>query len=292
MTDKQQHSADCTDIKALLSALIDDEVDATERYRAERHLAECQECRELVSAAERNDALVAAAVAREDLPGTLPKGFETAVWRGAAGNSRPGTRSWVAWLGWFTAAAAVLLAAAVWRFDRPPAATGPVAVDPAPTRSVWIRPIVNEVAQYPIDTPAPVTPVPVLANPGPSSSWGDEPGEAAPRPTISRADAEALESVSLLLATLRQCDDDFAPIERAREVIAYDELLPRLWAARSNLPAEDQAPLFAAESLLFRIVHGRVSLADVRDMRRTISHLSLPQQLDAISGRFANGTSL
>ena len=36
--------------------------------------------------------------------------------------------------------------------------------------------------------------------------------------------------MSLLLAMLRQSDDDgFARVERAREVIEYDELLPRLW---------------------------------------------------------------
>jgi hypothetical protein len=112
-------------------------------------------------------------------------------------------------------------------------------------------------------------------------------------PALTRADAEALEGVSLLLAMLRQSDDDgFARVERAREVIEYDELLPRLSAARANLPAEDRPPVLAAEAMLYRVAHGPLSLADVREMRQAISRMGLPQQIDAISGRRPSETSL
>jgi len=287
MTDKQEQTLDCTDIKALLSALIDDEADDADRYRAERHLAGCKECRDLISEAERNDALVAAAAAGDDLPGGLPAGFEAAVLARAAGTDPIGAaRRWTVWLGWFTAAAVILLSAALWWLDRPQTMTGPLAADGPTGRSTWIRPIVNEVAQYPMDAP-------VAQAAGPSRTWRVE--DPAPRAisSLTRDDAETLEGVSLLLAMVRMSDEDgFAGIERARQVIEYDELLPRLSVVRINLPAEDQPPVLAAESMLYRIVRGPLSVADVREMRRTISRLDLPQQIDAISGRRPSEASL
>jgi hypothetical protein len=297
MIENDKPTLDCTDIKALLSALVDDEVADADRYRAERHLAGCTECRELISEAERNDALVAAAVAGEDLPAGLPASFEATVLARATGADRAGAaRRWTVWLGWFTAAAVILLGAALWWLDRPEVRTGPLAADRPAVRSTWIRPVGNEVAQYPMDAPA-------ISGPHPSVPFSSAAGASRPRradapapaaiSALTRDDAEALEGVSLLLAMLRLSDDDgFARIERARQVIEYDELLPRLSAARANLPAEDQPPVLAAESMLYRIVRGPLSVADVREMRRTIARLDLPQQIDAISGRRPSEASL
>jgi hypothetical protein len=297
MTDKQEQTLDCTDIKAMLSALIDDEADDADRHRAERHLAGCKECRELISEAERNDALVAATVAGDDLPGTIPAGFEAAVFARAAGADQIGVaRRWTVWLGWFTAAAVILLSAALWWLDRPQTMTGPLAADGPTGRSTWIRPVVNEVAQYPMDAPATSAPrssAPVAQAAGPSRTWRVE--DPAPRAisSLTRDDVETLEGVSLLLAMVRLSDEDgFAGIERARQVIEYDELLSRLSVVRTNLRAEDQPPVLAAESMLYRIVRGPLSVADVREMRQTISRLDLPQQIDAISGRWPSEASL
>jgi hypothetical protein len=44
--------------------------------------------------------------------------------------------------------------------------------------------------------------------------------------------------------------------------------------------------------MLYRIVRGPLSVADVREMRRTIARLDLPQQIDAISGRRPSEASL
>jgi len=294
MTDKQEQTLDCTDIKAMLSALIDDEADEADRYRAERHLAGCKECRELISEAERNDALVAAAVAGDDLPGGIPAGFEAAVLARATGADQIGAaQRWTAWLGWFTAAAVILLSAALWWLDRPQTMTGPLAADGPTVRSSWIRPVVNEVAQYPMDSPAASAPRSSAPAADPSRTWRVE--GPAPRPisSLTRDDAETLEGVSLLLAMVRLSDEDgFAGIERARQVIEYDELLSRLSVVRTNLPAEDQPPVLAAESMLYRIVRGPLSVTDVREMRQTIARLDLPQQIDAISGRWPSEASL
>jgi anti-sigma factor RsiW len=296
MTDKQKQILDCTDIKAMLSALIDDEADDADRHRAERHLAGCKECRELVSEAERNDALVVEAVAGDDLPRGIPAGFEAAVIARATGVGQVGpARRWTVWLGWFAAAAVILLSATLWWLDRPQTMTGPLGADRPTARSTRIRPVVNEVAQYPMDLPAVSTPrsLAPVAPAAPARSWRVE--DAAPRAisSLTRDDAETLEGVSLLLAMVRLSDEEgFAGIERARQVIEYDELLPRLSVARANLPAEDQPPVLAAESMLYRIVSGPLSVADVREMRQTISRLHLPQQIDAISGRWPSAASL
>jgi hypothetical protein len=296
MTEQDHPNLDCTDIKVILSALVDDEVEAADRYRAERHLADCKTCRELVSDVERNDALVAAAVAGT-LPGGLPAGFEATVLRRATRGDRPeSARRWTAWLGWIAAAAVLLLGAALWWLDRPPTMTGPVASHVPSARSTWIRPVVNEVAQYPADLPtrsAPKMSAPV-SSPVSAARPRRPKSPAPPRaPALTRDDAEALEGVSLLLAMLRQSDEDgFARVERARAVIEYDELLPRLSAARAHLAAEDRPPVLAAESMLYRVAHGPLSLADVREMRQTISRLELPQQIDAISGRQPGAASL
>ena len=61
---------------------------------------------------------------------------------------------------------------------------------------------------------------------------------------------------------------------------------------RPPATAEDQPPLLAAESMLYRIVRGPLSVADVREMRQTIVRLDLPQRLDAISGRRPGAASL
>ena len=114
MTEQDKTSFDCTDIKALLSALVDDELTAEKRHHAERHLTECDDCRALLTEAERCDGLLAAAVA--DGPAVLSEGFEEVVLRRTvhAGRAHGGFRSW---LGWFAAAATFVGAVTMWIID-------------------------------------------------------------------------------------------------------------------------------------------------------------------------------
>ncbi len=110
---------DCTDIKALLSALLDDHLDAPTLHRAERHLAECRSCRNFVGEAERNERLIAEEVASAFRGDGPPEGFEQAV-LGRTIHARPlGPHStWTAWLGWVAAAAALVLLVTTWQLDR------------------------------------------------------------------------------------------------------------------------------------------------------------------------------
>ena len=79
MPEQKRTNMDCTDVKALLSAIIDGELPADDRHRAERHLADCATCRTVVSDAEHADALVAATVGLDGPDDRLPDGFEGAV---------------------------------------------------------------------------------------------------------------------------------------------------------------------------------------------------------------------
>jgi hypothetical protein len=283
MTANDKPTLDCTDIQAMLSALVDGELDADRRHGAERHLAGCEACRTLLSEAEGLELLVAAAVGHEDRPATLPPGFEDAVLRRIAGEPARAPHSWRGWLGWVTAAAAILLLGLVWWLDgssAPPVGPAPGA---PPARSAWIHPVVNEVAQYPASVPA-------RAAQQALASDAASPGTIS---TLTRNDAEALDGASLLLTLLRKMDDgDFATVDRVRAVVEYDELLPRLAAARADLPVENRAVMLAAESILYRVVRGPLSEADVREIRQAIVRLGLDERIESLSGLWSNGASL
>jgi hypothetical protein len=110
---------DCTDIRALLSGLIDGEIDEATRHAAERHLADCSACRALVSETESLDALLAAEGAALAATGTLPEGFQGAVLaRTVYAQARRSRRQWTSWTGWFAAAATLALAVTLWVMDQ------------------------------------------------------------------------------------------------------------------------------------------------------------------------------
>ena len=131
---------DCTDIKALLSALLDDHLDAPTLHRAERHLAECRSCRNFVGEAERNERLIAEEVASAFWGVGPPEGFEQAVLSRTihAPPLRP-LRGWTRWLGWVAAAAALVLLVTTWQLDRNAAVTS-TAGGPASPISLSVRP--------------------------------------------------------------------------------------------------------------------------------------------------------
>lgn len=120
--DGMMNTMDCTDIKAMLSAYLDDELEKDQRHTAERHLADCAACRALVDEAERLDALLAmdeTGAAGGEIVGavSLPNDFESGVLLRTvyadAAAGRPG-RSWWLWSGWMVAAASLTLAVVLW----------------------------------------------------------------------------------------------------------------------------------------------------------------------------------
>ena len=149
-------SMDCTDIRALISGLVDDELDASRRHLAERHLAECAECRAAVGEMETLNQVGHAAAQRHLVPESLPDGFAGAVLSRTvyATGSRGGRKAgWLNWLGWMAAAAALFLAVLIWAMDnQPPTATdGPARMVDSGARDVPAgepQPIVSQRAVH------------------------------------------------------------------------------------------------------------------------------------------------
>ena len=292
MNDKIHMTMDCTDIKAMLSAIIDGAGDPDERHRAERHLADCTACRRLVSDAEQADALLAAAVDSDGPSDRLPEGFEGAVLSRTVFAAEAAHR-WRSWLGWLAAAASIVLAVVMWTMDRTPSRgtfhatyrAGPeigswVLQEPPTDTAPRTRFVVNEVASYPVDTEP---------RRGDSQATARRAAtQTAPMESpsgLSPLAAETIESVSMVMAMLQHADDSsFTDVEHVRRITEYEELLPRMAEIRGELPPSDRPPILAAEAMLYRIVRGPVSLDNVRELRYTIARLNLSERIAAING--------
>ncbi len=319
-------SLDCTDIKALLSGLIDDRVDPASRHHAERHMAECKSCRELLDQAETAEAMVAASIAALADAEPLPDQFESTVLARTIYADRHGAHGRLMnWFGWLAAAAALALAVSIWVMDRPTIIRGP-APEFARAGAYQAGP---ELRSYTVDrvgSPDEGSPESVAALGGetmrvqPASYHGPDsssfielnrlsmmpsrPGPSAQRTearaadlsradALSRDDSETLDDVSRLMMMLAQSpDQSFVEVERIRRIAEYDRLLPRLARLRANLAPQDRTSVIAAESVLYRVVRGPVSSEDVREMRDTVSQLELARRLDAIGNRWSPASSL
>ena len=289
---------DCTDIKALISGLLDGELGASTRHLAERHLADCQACRALLDEAEQIDQRVAAAADAHLEPGGLPPTFEGTVLSRTiyADGPRRGMQRWTNWLGWLAAAASMGLVITIWRLD---GRAAPETVGPQPVvayltgselkSSVFDGDLTEEI--YRTADPGPPVPAP------PAPVGGDDPALVLfdPRPVapIRPEDADTLYAASLVLAMLAEADGEtFRDIEHIRQITEYDDLLAGLSRARDHLGAEDRPALLAAESILLRLVRGPLSLDDLKGMRQTVASLGLSTQLDAMSDRWLPPASL
>ena len=61
---------------------------------------------------------------------------------------------------------------------------------------------------------------------------------------------------------------------------------------RANLAPQDRTAVIAAESVLYRVVRGPLSMEDVQIMRDDVNRLELPSHLDAIGNRLSPASSL
>jgi len=75
-------------------------------------------------------------------------------------------------------------------------------------------------------------------------------------------------------------DQSFVEVERIRRIAEYDRLLPRLARLRANLAPQDRTAVIAAESVLYRVVRGPLSMEDVQIMRDDVSRLELARRLE------------
>ena len=265
---------DCTDIKAMLSGLIDGEVDPPTRHDAERHLAGCESCRQMLDEAERLDEKVAAEAGSYQAGG-WSKALEDAVLiRTVYGDGRSATGRWTTWLGWLAAAACLTLAVIISVLARE---GGPPVVIPDFVADAGSSPRVIQAAY----------------RPGPelrSSVYdGELPVETLVGSVLTREDAEALDAASQVLGLLPEAASD---LQHIRGIIEYDELLSRLAEVRQRLEPADGPAVLAAESILSAIVAGPLSAERLAELREMVDGLKLVGRLGAISARGPSGSSL
>jgi hypothetical protein len=266
---------DCTDIRALLSGLIDDEVDAPARHAAERHLAECPRCRSLIDEAEALDELVHADVASRIDSRGLPTGFEGAViGRTLYENGRGGyLRHWTTWAGWVAAAAALALSVTLWVQDRRPSPViGPTLVPPSSGGEVLQAGYGTTLRSWTLDEAFEAEPY--------------APASAAP---LTRDDADALYFAAVLLGMVASPDVD---LEQVREAVRYDRLVPKLRRVRDRLASTDLAVVLATEALLLEVVEGPIDGNDLESMRTTIRAMDLAGTLELMSEQWDRSNAL
>jgi hypothetical protein len=274
---------DCTDIKAILSGLVDDELDRDARYAAERHMVECKPCRNLVNEAEGITELVA--IDAQNLIATrLPESFEEAVLSRTVYSQsyslRERRRRWTTSMGWLAAAACLALSGMIFTLDRQ-------------ARHGMDGPLVAH------DDSREGAPVPVSYHTGSnlqnrpfdgfqnlSMVSSSDPGVSSSSQGADDDDADTIHSAAVVLGMLAGADvNSFADVEQIRRITEYDDLLPRLAQTRARLAETDRPTVLAAEAVLLRVVHGPLSTDDVRNLRDTVAQLDLPRELTGLSGR-------
>ena len=309
---------DCKDIKALLSGYIDGELDQPTRHQADRHLAGCAPCQNLVEETERLNTLIALDAQRTMWPAGLPAGFEDKVLGQTiyAEAYQFAGRSWTSWLGWVAAAACLLLAASIWFLNLGSLnnqggtmALGPNIPVEQPMYAFHDNSRVRRSWTY--EGTMPLESLVSARKPSTSESEHENielvsndheavivhmpftrPAADEPEP-IAEDDAQTLYATSNLLAMLAHADvNSFADVERIRAIAEYDDLLARLAESRDRLNVEDRPAVLAAESVLLRVVNGPLSTDDLLSLHNTVASLELADQIEAISERGSVATSL
>lgn len=295
------HTMDCTDIKALLSGLIDDQVDRDARHAAERHLAECAACRALIDEAEQLDAgLARDAAMTTSRDEQLPRDFEAGVLARTvlAGNSRSRGLLWINWTGWLAAAASLSLAVTLWVLqnnqDRPSArtfadrgstriesATGDDGADSGARLASFHPTFGLPPEQYESVVFSPQRTIAADAR----ASIDANASIINARRQIADADPQLLDAALDALSIVMQTDDDSwsDDADMVQRVIEYDELIPRLDAAQRLAAAADRPALSAARAALHRIAEGFQTVQDLRDLRDVIRRLDVLQRLRQIT---------
>ncbi len=273
---------DCTDVKAILSALIDGVLDTAARHGAERHLAGCAECRALLDEVERADAALAEATGRATAD-RLPDGFTPSVLARtvyADRLSRPGHRGLGSWLGWIAAAACLALAVLTWIANHSPLPDRPSL----PLRSTNYA-LGSQFRSWTHDGDPTEQELKHLQAPAPASPGTSETGSSS-KAALAPLDADTVDSAAYLLQRLALAQvSSFADLETVRRAAEYDDIVPRLAAVRERLVPEDRTVVMAAEAVLFRLVNGPLDLTDAVALKDSVAELQIVQRLDQIRAR-------
>ena len=254
----------CSELKAALSAYLDDELTRDERLRADAHLVGCGKCRDLVERAERLDDALRAQFARDLEQAASEVSLEsvdTAAMQAsvlAAIGPRP-RRSWLPRL----AIAAGIVAAA--------AAT--IVFWKAGDRSDALAPLGP--GQFASSTDA--------------GSRGVEPVAAPRREAIALASLDAderqlLYSTSVILTNLkREGFERSASATQLREVARYDELVDRLDGVLGKVAPEDRATVAFARETIEHFIESASNPDRLDEIRRDLERTDIDQRLTTLS---------
>lgn len=229
----------CAAFRGRLSEYLDGGLDDDDRRAADTHVAACSACRQLADEIEAAERALAYGI-DEAAATPLPAGFTGAILartvheQQTAGRIGPGTNhapgGVVPWLGWVAAAALVVFNLAIWNVNQPStSAPSDVSTDLPPT---------------------------VVASTWQISSTLD--GPAVPSvSTAGSADLSPLYAAAALLESFAgDTGDPDAAGAFAAQVIAYDELIPRLGAISRQLPPESAATIEMTRGLLEALATG------------------------------------
>jgi hypothetical protein len=114
--------------------------------------------------------------------------------------------------------------------------------------------------------------------------------EVAMTQTLSYEEADTLHAASVLLSMFAASNDQsFAVAEHVRRVAEYDDLLSRLNDLRAGgrLEPDQERIVFAAESILVRLVNGPLDQQDLRNLRGDVARMELPDRMGML-GDIAN----
>ncbi len=286
-TDDTAPMRTCADLRAALSAYLDDELTRSERLGVDAQLVGCPPCRDLVERAERLDAslrerfaadfaeaadllatetdiaddttAVASPTARTD---ALVARTEASV-LAAIGHARRRT-----WLPRLAAAAAVaILAAGAYLAWRPTSAATPLA-------------------------PAPVGTFASATAPRPSPARPAATADAVALPTdgarllasLTPDERQALYNTSVILGTVARTDfADAARRNELRETVRYDELVDRLAEVLPKLPPPARATVALARDAAARVADDDGDPADWARLREDVDANRLRRAVDVLS---------
>jgi len=310
------NTMDCIDIKAKLSAIVDDQLDPAERHAAERHLVDCTECRTLIEEAERIDA----SIAREGeliAHGGLPDGFEAGVLTRTVYADQPRVirPAWIAWSGWVAAAASLTLAVAtVWIGSSAPTAqdeqfatTGSgMTSNPSPATSERTETSIAQPVSYttgfdlrsqtydgtftpdvwrvsstsPAYTSRSVAPV----------ERNDAESDLS---RLSLADTEALYTVSLLLDLLADPNLDIpVNIPQMQRAIESERLSERMGEIADQLEGRERRAILRAELVIHRLAAYEAHEGEPTRLREVIRESRLPDVISSIITRWDESSRL
>lgn len=294
---------DCTDIKALLSALVDDCVEPDTRHLAERHLADCKSCRTLLDETEAAEAMVAASVNDLVVADALPDGFAANVLARTVYSEEKyyHPHRWTTWLGWVAAAASLALALTLWVVDNSGNLQSPKSTiarnHELPNNSSDLSLQANQESPniyFADDSRASFAELNSISMmPASLRRTSVFKKSSLPLSSLSLDDIDTLDQTAQLLMMLAQAPEQSQiEIERIKRIAEYDELLPKLSILRAKLALEDRSNAYAAELLLQRIIQDQLIDEDVQQMRNAVNELNLPSLIDEIASFARRAISL